>query len=237
MYGRYLLTLVVAIAVAWPMWAADAHTTARVFQLRYISVMEASQAIQPLLSSHGSLTVHPGQARITVQDTPEVVARAADLLAGLDRSPKSYRIHVTLMQGTNQPLKENRSAEVDRRLKKMFPFDGYRRIGETVFEGTLGTPVSADLGEGFRLSFLPTEFMTSDDQPFGIRGASSRLHLQSLNLERTSEGAGGQRVSVEVMRTSVLMSPKQEAFIGAGASEDSNSGLVLILSAQSIGDR
>jgi hypothetical protein len=40
---------------------------------------------------------------------------------------------------------------------------------------------------------------------------------------------------VEVLKTSVFLSEKQEVFIGAGASEDSRSGLVLILQAQEIG--
>ena len=75
----------------------EGQTTVRVFQLRHTSVREASLALQPLLSPHGSLTVQPRAARITVQDRPEIIARIVEAVASLDRPRRGYRIRVDLL--------------------------------------------------------------------------------------------------------------------------------------------
>jgi hypothetical protein len=235
-YKTYL-TLALAVAMAAGSWSADIQTIVRVFQLRYSSVQDASEAVQPLLSEHGSLTVQPHKSRITVQDTPEVVARVAEVVAELDTSPGTYLIAVELLQGTDDELEESLRAEVDPRLKRMFPFSAYRAIGSTVFEGEVGSPTSADLGEGYRVSFVASEPTVSERSPWGMRDIGNRLHLDNLILERITGGVEGEQVKVEVLRTSVFLSPGQEAHIGAGASEESSDGLVLTLRSRPAGDR
>jgi hypothetical protein len=234
---RTLLVVILTVGVALVSWAEDVKTTSRVFYLRHATVNDASQAVQPLLSDHGSLTVQPSKARITVQDTPEVVEQVAEVLADLDRSPQSYRIEVALLLGTDEMLDAGVRTPVNRRVEKMFPFTAYRTIGSTVFEGKMGSLASADLGEGYQLSFLPTVFKAAEDYPFGIRGGSMRIQLHTLHLVKITEDEDGSRDAVDVLRSTVLISPRQEAYIGAGASEESSTGLVLILRAGSLGEQ
>ena len=235
--ARRLLALVVLFWLAVPvssLWASE-PTTVRVFQIRYRPVTEVAAAVQTLLSEEGSLTVHPGQSRITVQDRPEVVARAAEMITKMDRSPDRYLIEVVLLQGLPEELPPAQRAPVDARLKRMFPFVSYRRIGATNVDGVIGQPAAADLGEGHRVTFIANSLGISDDTPWGIPDTGNRIHLQLLTLSRVTTDPAGKQRSVEVLKTSVYLSAKQEVFIGAGTSEDSTQGLVLILQANDIG--
>lgn len=235
--ARHLTVLMVLLSLAagaQALWASE-PTTVRVFQVRHCAVTEVAAAVQKLLTEDGSLTVHPRQSRITVQDRPEVVAAAAEMIAKMDRSPDRYLIEVVLLQGVAQELPPGQQAPVDARLKRMFPFVAYRRIGATSFDGVMGDPASADLGEGHRVSFLASSLGISDDTPWGIPDTANRVHLQWLTLHRLTTDRTGKQRSVEILRTSVFLSEKQEVFIGAGASEDSSQGLVLILQAHEIG--
>jgi len=226
-----LLSLIVAVPALW----ASEPTTVRVFQVRYRPVTEVAAAVQALLTEDGSLTVQPRQSRITVQDRPEVVEAAAEMIAKMDRSPDRYLIDVVLLQGVAEELPPGQRAPVDSRLKRMFPFVAYRRIGTTSFDGVMGEPAAADLGEGHRVSFLANLLVFDDNAPWGIPDTGNRVHLQWLTLHRLTTDRTGKQQSVEILRTSVFLSENQEVFIGAGASEDSDRGLVLILQAQEIG--
>ncbi len=235
--ARRLFALVVLFWLTAPvsaLWASE-PTTVRVFQVQYCSVTEVAAAVQTLLTEDGSLTVHPRQSRITVQDRPEVVDRVAEMIARMDRSPDRYRIEVVLLQGVAEELPPAQAAPVDARLRRMFPFASYRRIGATSFDGVMGEPAAADLGEGHRVSFLASSLGISEDTPWGIPDLGNRVHVQWLTLSRVTTDPAGKQRSVEVLKTSVFLSEKQEVFIGAGASEDSASGLVLILQAHEIG--
>ena len=121
--ARRLLALLVLLWLAAPAatLGASEPTTVRVFQVRYRSVTEVAAAVQTLLTDEGSLTVHPRQSRITVQDRPEVVVRAAEMIARMDRSPDRFLIDVVLLQGGAEELPPAQRAPVDARLKRMFP--------------------------------------------------------------------------------------------------------------------
>jgi hypothetical protein len=232
---RHIILVIVLLAGLAATTAADESSTiARVFNLRYVSVSDAADAIQPLLSEGGSLTVQPHKSRVTVQDSPQVVARVADVIAELDKSPKKYSILVELLEGTDEQIAADRRAKVDSRVKRMFPFPSYRRIGSTVFEGELGSVASANLGDSYRISFLPNPLRLSSSSAYGIPDIGDRVQLEKFTLEQLSEKEDGEQGVVEVIRTDVHLSANQEVIIGAGASEDSRSGLVLIIQAEMV---
>lgn len=230
-----MLGVVVTMGLVSPAWAAEKPTIVRVYNLHYASAIDASNAVQPLLSEDGALTVQPHKSRITVQDSPEVVARVTKMLAELDRSPGRYQIQVSLLEGSESVGPANRSADVDARVARMFPFASYRLIGSTVFEGELGSVASAAVGEGYRVSFLPNLVRIPKESAFGVPDVGDRVQLEELTLERLAENQAGEQDAVGIIRTNVYLSPKQEVIIGAGGSEDSRSGLVLILKAESAG--
>jgi hypothetical protein len=228
----FVLVFVVLAAMSV---AAASDTVVHVFQIRYASMDKVSAAIQGLLSEQGSLTVQPRQGRITVQDSPEIVERVADLIAEIDRAPGTYRIRVELLEGTSKRLDAGEEMKVDRNLKEMFNFPYFRALGTATFEGELGTPSSAHLGSGYRVSFLAEATGFSQSSPWGSPDPGARIHLRWLTLERVRTARGGGEKPIEVLRTSIFIAPDQKVFIGAGSSEDSTEGLVLIIRAGEVG--
>ncbi len=229
-----LLLSTVAVALS----AADRRsTTVRVFNLKNTSVIEAFTAIEPLLSDGGSVTVQPSQRRITIQDGAEVVEQITAMMAELDRIPGEYRIEVELLEGLDVEQASDLAPELDRRLHRMFPFRSYRRAGSTVFRGEFGQPTEAALGRSYRLSFLAESSMVAESTPWGVADLANRTQVKWLRLDRlTTTKGGGERVD-ELLKTTVFLSPRQKMIIGAGSSEDSASGLVLILTMHSVEDR
>ena len=230
MFVALLATLTAAAAAA-----QDVQTTVRVFHIRHSSMAEAATAVLPLLSATGSMTIQPGDERLTVQDVSEVMRRVSSVLAKLDRGPERYRIRAELLAGSTRSTAPAQPIQVAERLRHMFPFTSYRRIGTTVFEGQLGSPATADLGEGHRLSFQAVALRLPQDAPWGMPDPGNRMQLQELTLAHLDERPNGDQRATEILRTSVYLSPRQEVFIGAGNSESSAQGLVLILYAESIG--
>jgi hypothetical protein len=225
-------SLLVSVALAAP-----GPTAVRAFLVEHVDVAEVAAAVQPLLSEDGSLTVQPHQSRITVQDRPEVVAEVARVIGELDKKPMVYSIEAELLEGHGEELPVRQRVEVDSRIQRMFPFAAYRRIGITRLEGVTGETATAGFGEGYRVTFLPSSLGVSENTPWGIPRPGTRVHLQWLTLQRVEESASGVQRRAEVARASVFLSSGQQVLIGAGASEDSGSGLVLRLRALSVGGK
>ncbi|MFV2072990.1 MAG: secretin N-terminal domain-containing protein [Thermoanaerobaculales bacterium] len=235
MWRRVFLIPLVVAAAAVAASAAEVETVVRIFRLHHVSVMEVSKAIEPLLSEHGSLTVQPRQSRISVQDRPPVVERVAQLIEEMDRRPESYRIQVELLEGSSKALEPEQVVDVDERMRNMFRFKAYRRLGAAIIEGELGSPATADLGGGFKLSFVAEAVAFSEQTPWGARDPGNRVHIRDFILEKIKELEDGSQKAREVLSTSIFLAPRQKVFIGAGQSESAKTGLVLIVNAQEIG--
>ncbi len=229
---------VVLMLVLGAVAAVAADTVSRVFTLRHAPLSEVSAAVQPMLSENGLLTLQPKQSRLTVQDLPEVVDRVAVRIAELDHVPDRFRIEVQLLEGGPEPpFGTVNEVAANERLRKMFKFAAYQRLGSAVLEGDLGSSVQADLGLGFRVSFLAQLPAYSPDSPWGSPNPGDRVQLRGLALERVSVGEDGEQSAEEVLRTSVLLAPAQEVYIGAGGSENATRGWVLIVRALEAGAR
>ncbi len=235
---RRTACFVVLLVAASALSAADSSsTTVRVFNLKNATVVEAFTAIEPLLSDRGSITIQPTRGRITIQDSPVIVERITAVIGQLDRVPGEYRIEVELLEGLDVERPSDLVPELDRRLHRMFPFKSYRRAGSAMFQGELGQPTAAAIGDNYRLSFLANSLNLSESTPWGVAGAANRTQVKWLRLDRFSTGPGGVEKVDELLRTTVLLSPRQKMIIGAGSSEESGRGLVLILTMHSVEDR
>jgi len=237
MSRQALIALLIVMAIPALVATGQTATPVRVFNLENASVVDAFAAVEPLLSADGAVTVQPGRRRITVQDRPAVVNRITAVLDELDRVPGEYRIEVELLEGLDEERASDLPAELDRRLHRMFPFASYRRAGRTVFQGEFGQPTVASLGAGYRLSFLAEESTVSESTPWGVADLENRTQVKWLRLDRLMTGERGKETADEILRTTAFLSPKQKMIIGAGSSEDSASGLVLILTMHSVEDR
>lgn len=205
--------------------AGDEAVVVRVFRVEHAKVAEVSAAIQPMLSGEGSVTVQPAKGRLIVRDRAAVMAVITKTIARLDSKPLPFRIRVELLEGSNAPVSMAKVQEVGKRLRKIFPFENYRRLGAADLGGVTGDEISVDLNEGFRISVTVLDHRM-EPTAYGIPNQSLRLDLRPLVLERVdSNGAK------EILRTRVVLSQNQEVVIGAGETEDSDQGLVLIIKA------
>jgi hypothetical protein len=229
-----VILLLVALATPAAL-AAPEPTTVRVFHIQHCSIAEAAAAVEELLTEDGSFTVQPSKSRITVQDRPEVIDRVARVIAELDRTPDNYVLEFVLLEGTQDDIPLAQQATVDQRVMGMFPYTAYRTIGTTTINGLAGESARASLGEGYRVSFHAASTNARRATPYGVRYPEGSIQLQSLALEKMSDGPAGDQRSAEVLRASVILSQGQDVIIGAGTSEDASRGLVLTLHAQSIG--
>jgi hypothetical protein len=117
----------------------------------------------------------------------------------------------------------------------MFDVEAFQRLGQSRVEGEVGSPTHAELGASFRVSFLARLPEYSESTPWGAPDPGERLHLRQLMLERKKVSSDGTLVTQELLRTNVLLSPKQTVYIGAGNSEKTNEVLVLIVRAEDFG--
>lgn len=232
------------LALLVPLLAAAAPTTvARVFDLEHLRLGDAALLVQPLLSEEGSLTLEPRDARLTVQDRPEVVDRVARLLLALDRPPARYRVLARLYEATTDPGSGDASA-ADLKLGEVLRFTSFRLVGETRLEGEVGGSARADLGDGFVIRFEvepgerrievtsvaagPPVVRPPDVDPArAVDPAAARIRLEQLALLRIASAR-----QVEVLRSSVALSTGQQVVLAASSSESARRGLVLVLRAE-----
>jgi hypothetical protein len=238
MMVRRACLLIVVVWCAAAVAASNVETVSRVFKLEHVSVSEASAAVQPMLSEVGSLILQPGLSRMTVQDVAEVVDRVAVLIAELDRVPGHYRVQIELLEGgETRPYGTRDEIDAEDRLRKLFNVAAFRRLGTSLIEGELGNRVQADLGAAFRVSFVTQIPQPEKNSPWGTPDPGHRLYLRPLVLERVEILPDGSLTTRELLRTNVMLSPKQTVYIGAGESEATENVLVLIVHAEEFGSR
>lgn len=203
----------------------------RVFRLQYVNPASVSSAVQPLLSDNGTVTVQPSKRLVTVRDQADIVDRVGRVIARLDVEPQSFRLRVELLAGYNEEISLPEVVSVDPRIKRMFPFGAYRRLGVAFLEGATGDDVAVDLREGYRVRVKVRDHRM-EDLPYGLPEKSLRLSLQPLVLDRIRQGT-----IEELLKTKIVLSVNQEVFIGAGDAEGSERGLVIIVKALGEGAR
>jgi len=230
-----------------------AGVAVRTFQLKYRTAAEASDVAQVFLSKTGSVTVHPAQGTVTVQDTPESVRRIAEILDILDQPQPKMRVEVRLIEASNAPPPPGAGDPegIDPGVRRMFHFKTYRTIGRAVLEWDVPGPMEVDLGKRYRLSTTaswqqrlgvapagpsPGAVLEAKDLriawklggPATIRGMlrSQRLVLENLSLARNGPPDG-----IPLLRTRTVLSPGQRVIIGASPSEESDRALLLVVKA------
>jgi len=230
---RKSLLFVAVMAAVAVFAAANVETVSRVFRLEHASMSEVSAAVQPLLSEAGSLTLQPKLSRIMVQDQPEIIDRVTALIEELDHVPGAYSVRIDLLEGGETvPYGSVQEVQVENRVRKMFKSASFYKLGSSTIEGVSGSTVQAELGTSFQVSFLAQIPEPAASSPWGTPDPGNRLHLRQLVLERKAVATDGTLTTDELLRTNVLLSPKQTVYIGAGNSEDTEDVLVLIVHAQ-----
>lgn len=221
------LMIAVAGGLLGPGFAVAENDTmvVTVFRLQHARASDVLASVQPLLSEEGSITVQPGKNRLTVRDRADIVEEVGKAIERLDLAPQRFVLQVELLLGSNFEASVPANTEISARLKRMFPFKSYRTLGSTEFRGKTGDDVTLELDEGYRVVVSARDHRV-EETPFGIAARGLRLYLRPLVVEKQV----GSKFR-ELLRTRVALSENQEVFIGAGASESGDQGLILIVTA------
>ena len=139
-----MLLLLAAVAAA----GEPPPTVVKSFNLKHRTVTEASQLVQLFLSQTGSLTVHPQQALVTVQDSPEVIALVSDLLKAYDTPPVPFVLQLELWQASNEQG-TSKGESVDPRVRRLFQYASFRKVAQARVESDGSSPLHADLGPAY----------------------------------------------------------------------------------------
>ena len=159
MNARRLAVFALVLAVVLPAFAGS-HLDTRVFVLRHRSASEAGRMVERMLSDEGSLTVQPGQRRLTVQDRAEVVRRVARFLQQFDAAPPEFRVRISLFRASNgnkkqaaRPSDPSLDPGMLEKMRRMFRYDSFELLGWSVVRGEPGGELGVGLNDRYRVVF------------------------------------------------------------------------------------
>jgi len=119
------------------MYAPDALTKVRAFELQYVKVDEMQSLLEPYLSEYGEISLFTERNIFLIEDTPEFLRRMDALVRLLDVAPTQILIEAKILEIT---LTDEDSYGLD--WSKLFDSDGG---SGTVGTRSLGDPTSPGL--------------------------------------------------------------------------------------------
>jgi hypothetical protein len=219
-----LVLLMIVLAVPVP---ADGPVS-RVFRLEHRPAREAVSLVEPLLSPEGSVLVRPRDNSLTVVDDAATVARVAEVLAGFDVAPASYRVRVRLIRGSAKPSPPGVAAgDVPSLPSGLLPYASYREIGGFEAVTKEGERLETSVGGRYSLSF-------------GLRriaSESERVELSRFVLARREGPSklGGVDIVHTLLQSNVSLLVGQTFVMVATPSEGSGEALLLVVVAERAG--
>jgi hypothetical protein len=214
----------VLILAAGSALAADQEL--RVFQLHFRPAREAAALVEPLLSPEGSVLLQPSLNSITVRDTPDVLKRVAEALAGWDVAPLSYKVRVRVLLASMDPPQPGKPSQlisgIGAEISKLFHFTDYQEVATLQVMASEGSVVEVAAGERYHLRFTVK----------GVAQDSERVQLAQLQFDRRDQGADGAEVLHPLLRATVTLLLKQPYVVGGARAENANQALFLVLWAE-----
>jgi hypothetical protein len=175
----------------------------RTFPLRHIEPPTAEGIISPYVFRDRS--EHPGmlsfsENTVTVRETPDNLARIAQVLAEFDVPSPWVRLHFQLIEADGAGPADPRIADLEAELRNLFRYAGYRLAAEAVVTGTSRSSVVQSIGgdarrdEGYALSVDIGEVRVIGESGY----VAMNVHLNS------PAGGLGTRVNARTGQTLVI---------------------------------
>lgn len=220
--GKSLPAVVLLLALPVAAAAADPDPVGVfAYTLKYQPAMEALRAIQPLLTSRGTVELRPSDNTLVIRDTRSALGRIAPALRKFDHPARRLRIDVMIVEAQRAPFsppvpKERLPDALAMRLRGFLPYNGYRLVARTSLDVLEGDDVTYEMSEGFSVSFHPAP----------VVDAQVRLHDFRLSRASTDPAHPGKR---RLFQSSVTLPLDRPMALALAAAEDSPNALMLVL--------
>jgi len=209
-----ILPVVTAVLLAGGACERTPPLDVRTFSLSHLRPDEAHDLIAPYVytdreGAPGVVTALDGA--VTVRETPDNLDKISRVLGEFDVARPDVRLHFQLIEADGYTTHDERIAEVEEELRKIFQFGGYRLAGEAMIFATDG----AQFAQAIRVGA----------EDYSLRGGVSRLSQGAIRLENVSicclAGGGG-------LETSAVVRPGQTLVLGSSPGEGGSSTTLLL---------
>lgn len=149
-----LFTLAILLLLTIGACSRGPDLDTRTFEVRYADAYRIAEAVEPYVFTDREK--NPGTMSVTrdlisVRETPDNLAKIERLLAEQDRPQPSVRLHFKIIRANGrQATADTAIADIEAELRKLFRFERYRLLGETVIAGIAGSEITqlatSDLG-------------------------------------------------------------------------------------------
>ena len=112
------------------------------FHLAHLSSEDAINLLEPYLLD-GKIGGIRGA--VTVQETPDILAKIERVLEEFDKAPRSVTLHFQLIEANGARESDPEIAEVETELRKLFRFEGYRLMTEASISTLEGSGIDQAL--------------------------------------------------------------------------------------------
>lgn len=213
-----LVLLFAAVSVC-----ADQPTDVRVIQLRHHMARDAAAMVEALLSSEGSVLIHPGRNTITVRDRPAITRQIAERLAAWDVEPHPFRVRVRLIMASSAPAGDDqpkaRLEGFGAELTGLFRWGGFEDIDSYHVRVREGVEVETRAGGNFTVRFTLRT----------VPGEPERVQLAPCEVSRTVGHEHGVGLRRTLLRSAVNLQLGQTGILIASRSEEAQKALIVIL--------
>jgi hypothetical protein len=240
--GRALIGLAMLCCLTLPAVAStgDAEEaagpiTARSYEVRYRSLAEAVDLVGAILSPDGTVSIRPGLRRLVVRDREQILDQVGDLLESFDLPPRNVEISVVLVMGS-----DSRDAEAGRHtpdksitrehlgvletLREFWKWTELDPIGSRSVTAMEGSTVSADLAEGYRISFEVEGVVT--------RGGREIVTLDDFVLQRVARNDDGGEETRNLHTVRITVPAGQQSMVAVARSPNAERMLLLMVKAE-----
>jgi hypothetical protein len=162
---------------------SDPQLETRTFPLQYIEPHTAQGIIEPYVwlrdGADGMMTMT--ENTVTVRETPDNLAKIAEVLAEFDVPSPWVRLHFQLIEADGAGAADPAIAEIESELRNLFRYEGYRLAAEAVVSGAAQSQVEQAIGgdvrqgEGYLLAVDIGEIRTIGESGY----VALNVHLRS----------------------------------------------------------
>lgn len=194
----------------------------RTFDVQYLAPYQVEQLIAPYVftdreQNPGMLSTTEGA--VTVRETLDNLDKIARVLTEYDRPRPSVMLHFQIIEADGAAPEEPAIAAVEKELRRLFRFEGYRLVAETQVGGIQGTGIRQAVGSADGDEFMIRAGVTE------VRSGAETVTV-TLDVGLAAAGVG------DILQTSVTIPAGHSVVLGTAQAPAFDGALILVVRAE-----